>query len=312
MVKSVGGLSGGRKSKPSSRMKRLRGRGGKKRTAAKRTRQKKRIKMKFAKPEWVKTGIPGFDLLFGKGIPKGKNILIAGGPGTGKTIFCLQTLYRAARKGHDCFYITFDEPPINLVQYMRKFNWDIRRIHIRGKRLNSGQSILAEVGEKRGRIVITRQDPFKIAKSVEALLAKVSSHLRVKMSRIPELIPETINPYMIALDSISALKSAFIGNPESYRIYIEQLFRLLGKKEATTFLTIKMENSPMRFSKTEVEDFLADGVFVMYYIRVKDTRIRALEVLKLRGAEHESKVVPFVIQRHGIEVLPGERIYEVE
>jgi KaiC/GvpD/RAD55 family RecA-like ATPase len=68
----------------------------------------------------------------------------------------------------------------------------------------------------------------------------------------------------------------------------------------------------VRLSKTGVEDFLADGVFVMYYIKARDTRIRALEVLKLRGAEHEGKVVPFVIQRHGIEVFPGERIYEVE
>jgi circadian clock protein KaiC len=308
----VGGLSGEEKSKPSSRTKRLREMGGKKRAAAERARQKKRIEMKFAKPEWVKTGIPGFDLLFGKGIPKGKNILIAGGPGTGKTVFCLQTLYRAARKGHDCFYITFEEPSMNLVQQMRKFNWDIRRIYVRGEGMNPGQSILVEVGEKRGRIVITRQDPFKIAKSVEALLANVSNHLRVKMSRIPELIPETIDPYMIALDSISALESAFIGSPKSYRIYIEQLFRLLGKKEATTFLTIKTEDPLVRLSKTGVEDFLADGVFVMYYIKARDTRIRALEVLKLRGAEHEGKVVPFVIQRHGIEVFPGERIYEVE
>jgi circadian clock protein KaiC len=262
---------------------------------------------KTAEPEWVKTGIPGFDELFERGMPQGKNILVAGGPGTGKTIFCLQVLYNAARSGHDSLYITFEETPASLAQHMRGFGWDFKTRGEKGPVWN----LLVEGGENRGRFLITKQDPFRIARSVEALLAKATGYLRIKMEGIPELIPPTIRPYMIALDSISALESAFVGKPEHYRIYIEQLFRLFEETGATTLLITETEEAPTRYSKTGVEEFLADGVFVLYNFKARDTRARAIEVLKLRGARHERKIVPFTIGENGIEVFPDERIYEI-
>ena len=45
---------------------------------------------------FMKTGIDGFDKLMEKGIPKGSDVLIAGGAGSGKTIMCLQILANAA------------------------------------------------------------------------------------------------------------------------------------------------------------------------------------------------------------------------
>jgi len=49
--------------------------------------------------ELVKTGIQGFDTMIQGGIPQGHNILIAGGPGTGKTSFAMEFLYRGALNG---------------------------------------------------------------------------------------------------------------------------------------------------------------------------------------------------------------------
>lgn len=187
-----------------------------------------------------------------------------------------------------------------------EFGWSLKKIEQTGNMW----SLVVEGGEKRGRFLITKQDAFKIARSVEALLAKAAGQLPIDISGIPELIPASINPHMIALDSISALESAFTGKPESYRIYIEQLFRLFEESGATTFLITETEEAPTRYSKTGVEEFLADGVFVMYYFKTRDTRTRAVEVLKLRGAKHESKIVPFAITGRGIEVFPSERIYE--
>lgn len=42
--------------------------------------------------ERVKSGIPGLDEMLNGGIPKGRVILVVGGPGTGKTIFCTRFL----------------------------------------------------------------------------------------------------------------------------------------------------------------------------------------------------------------------------
>lgn len=244
---------------------------------------------------WVKTGVPGFDDLIEEGgIPTGANILVSGGPGTGKTIFCLQTLYNAACNGHKCLYITFEESPERLKKHMRQFGWKI------------------DTFEENDAFVIKRLDPFRIARSVEALLAKAAGQLPIETKRLPKLIPDDFNPYMIAMDSVSALESAFTGKPESYRIYIEQLFRLFEETGAMTFLVTETEEAPKKYSRTGVEEFLADGVFVFYYGKVRDMRLRAVEILKLRGAKHLNKIVPLHITDKGLEIFPGERIFEVE
>lgn len=259
---------------------------------ASKARETKPIKKKLKEVEWIKTGISGFDQLFMKGIPRGANILVAGGPGTGKTIFCLQTLYNAVRKGHNCLYITLEESHVRLWHHMKEFGWDI------------------EAAEKGGLTVIQR-DPFKIARTVEALLESVKGRLPMELMEVAEIVPKGSKPFMIVLDSISALESAFTGRPESYRIYIEQLFRLFEKMGATTFLITETEEAPKIFSRTGVEEFLADGVLVLYYFKVGDLRVRAIEVLKMRGAKHMNKIVPFQITNRGMEIFPGERLYEI-
>ncbi len=254
--------------------------------------EKKIEARKPAETEWIKTGIPGFDALLKGGIPGGRTILVAGGPGTGKTIFCLQTLYNAVRNGHNCLYITLEELPMRLRHHMREFGWDV------------------EEAEKAGFKIIQR-DPFKIARTVEALLESVKGRLPMELTEVTEIVPKGSKPYMIVLDSISALESAFTGRPESYRIYIEQLFRLFEKIGATTFLITETQEAPKTFSRTGVEEFLADGVFVVYYFKVGDLRVRAIEILKMRGVKHVNKIVPFQITDHGMEVFPGERLYEI-
>ncbi len=257
------------------------------------------------KREWVKIGISGFDQLFEKGIPKGTNILIAGGPGTGKTIFCLQSLYNAARDGNDCLYITMEESPERLRMHMEGFGWEIKP----SKRGDENFQTL-EAGGKGGTIFMRKLDPIRTARYVEALLAKASGELSIDIKDMArELIPPKISPYLVTIDSISALESAFTGRTEGYRIYVEMLFRLLEDTGSTSLLITETEEAPVKFSRSGVEEFLADGVFVFYNMKVRDIRVRALEVLKMRGAKHERKIVPTDITPKGMVVFPKDRVY---
>ena len=61
------------------------------------------------KDDSIQPGIPGFDELLKKGIPDGKSVLIEGSPGTGKTIFCLQTAYNLSVSGKKVLYMSFEE-----------------------------------------------------------------------------------------------------------------------------------------------------------------------------------------------------------
>jgi KaiC/GvpD/RAD55 family RecA-like ATPase len=157
---------------------------------------------------------------------------------------------------------------------------------------------------------IKKLDPVKAARSIEALLAKKAGDLIIDLSAT-DLLPLRPPPHFLAIDSLSAIESAFVGRPESYRIYIEQLFNALREIEGISFLITETEEAPSRFSRSGVEEFLADGVIVLYNMRVGDSRVRAIEVLKLRGAKHLRKLVPLEITEKGIVIFPEEKVYGV-
>lgn len=256
------------------------------------TETKKKIVKKPGK-EYVVTGIAGLDELLEEGIPKGATVLIAGGAGSGKTIFGLQTFAHHCAKGKKCLYMSFEESEKRLIEHMDDFGWDASKF-------------IAE-----GNLKIQRFNPFDITRNVDALLAKQKGELLIEID--PVIFPKDFDPDFIVVDSLTAIASAFIGKEESYRIYVEQLFRFFEKIGSTAFLVTETEQIPKIFSQTGVEEFLADGVIVLYNIKHGNIRESAIEILKLRGAGHQKKIVAMQITGKGIVVYPEQEVFsEIE
>ena len=239
---------------------------------------------------FIKTGIHGLDGLMDKGIPKGTANLVCGGPGSGKTILGLQTLNYAASKGQKCIYMTFEESEDRLRKHMRDFGWSPEKL------------------EKKGLLVIKRYDPFAVTRQVEALLEKTKGELLIDVN--PILFPKGFKPDRVVVDSLSAISAAFVGKEETYRIYIEQLFRLLENIGATSFLITESTDIPTKLTESGVEEFLADGVIIVYNVQRGNTRESAIEILKLRGASFQKKIVAMQIQgKKGIVVYPEHEVF---
>ncbi|MEM5871250.1 MAG: ATPase domain-containing protein [Candidatus Aenigmatarchaeota archaeon] len=240
--------------------------------------------------QFVKTGIEGFDKLIEKGIPKGSAILVAGGAGSGKTIFCLQILANMAKEGKKCLYMSFEESEERLRSHMEDFGWNPKEL------------------EKNGNLIIKRFSSHDIARAVEALLAKERGELLIDVE--PLILPENFKPDFIVVDSLSAIASSFIGREWNYRSYIEQLFRYFERLGVTSFLITETEETPKIFSPTGVEEFLADGVVVLYNIRKGDIRESAIEIVKMRGSKHLKKVVAMqIVDKQGIVVYPEQEVF---
>jgi circadian clock protein KaiC len=251
------------------------------------------------KDKWLFTSIPGFDDLLVKGIPKGSNIIVAGGPGCGKTIFCLQTIYNKALEGKDCIFLSMEERPERLKDHMLEFGFKVKEIE------RSENHIILKVNGK-GRISLKRLQPIRLARSIEALLEKASGTLPVNIDMVLDFIPEDFDPCLLTLDSISAIETAFSGTNRQYRIYIEQLFRYFEHLNVTTFMITESSDAPKKFSNTSVEEFLADGIIVFYIFQGIKERTRGAEIYKLRGAPHSQKIVPLVITSKGLSFNPKE------
>jgi len=72
----------------------------------------------------IGTGIEGLDGLLQGGYPQGSVTLVAGTPGTGKTIVCFQYINTGIKNGEKCLYLTSDERIKNLVSQAKKFGFD--------------------------------------------------------------------------------------------------------------------------------------------------------------------------------------------
>ena len=185
--------------------------------------------------------------------------------------------------------MSFEESEDRLRQHMNDFGWDARAL------------------EKKGKLMIKRFSPFDITRSVDALLMQAKGELLIDVE--PIIFPKEFHPEIIIVDSLTAIASAFTGKEDSYRIYIEQLFRFFEKAGATAFLITETEQVPKVFSSTGVEEFLADGVIVLYAIKRGNIRENAVEVLKMRGAKHQKKIVALQISDKGITIFPEQEVF---
>ena len=240
----------------------------------------------------LKTGITGFDKLFDHGIPAGKAVLIEGSPGTGKTIFCLQTAYNACKQGKKVLYMSFEESENSLIEHMEDFGWKATEM------------------QKKGLLRITRFSAIDIARSVEALLSEAKKELLIVTE--PILFPRDFDPEIIIIDSLTSIASAFSGEVYRFRIYMEQLFRYLEKQGISSYL-IKETPVPTHIGAANVNDehgaisFLSDGIICIYNVVYPGSkRGSAIEVLKMRGESFKKIIVKLEIKSKGIVVYPNQ------
>ena len=246
------------------------------------------------KHEFLKTGIPGFDKLFDHGIPKGKSILIEGSPGTGKTIFCLQTAYNTCKAGKKVLYMSFEESESSLIEHMEEFGWDAVEM------------------QKKGLLRIKRFSAIDIARSVEALLSEAKKELLIATETI--LFPRDFDPEVIVLDSLTSIASAFSGEEYRFRIYMEQLFRYLEKKKISSYL-ISETPVPTHIGVGSTGEhgtisFLSDGIICIYNVVYPGgKRGSAIEVLKMRGESFKKITVKIEIKsKKGLVVYPNQEL----
>ena len=229
------------------------------------------------------------ELLQDEGLERGSTTIITGGAGTGKTTYCMQSLYHGALAGDKGVYISFEEDPIKIKHHMLKnFGWDIEKL------------------EKKGLMAVIKVDPTKTARMVEGTLAKEVGALRIELSKMK--MP--LKPDRIAVDSLSALSIAF-ENERSYRKYVRELFEMLESYNSVNLVIGETEQNPDVYSRTGVEEFLADGVVVLYNIKHKGRRKNALEILKMRSGGHIKQMVGYRITGKGWQVHVEEEWEEV-
>jgi len=229
--------------------------------------------------ERAPTGIPGLDELIAGGFERGSTVLVCGETGSGKTTLGLQFLHNGAREyGEAGLFISFGERAEALYRHAAAFGWDFPSL------------------EKEGLFRFIRYEPHEVAKLIEEGGGTIRDTI------------DSINAKRIVLDSLTSYSLLF-ESPYRTRESILELFDLLHELKCTSLLTADVRAGFEELESSGVE-FLADGVILLYHPRKESVRLRALEVLKLRGSAHAERLLPFAFEKNGIVVYSGEEVFE--
>jgi circadian clock protein KaiC len=187
-------------------------------------------------------------------------------------------------------YISFEENNERIIKSMNKFGWDIKQYIEQGK------------------FIIQNINPFDILRMKFGSTGGSGSATELSYKIKPLIIPKEFHPEVIVIDSLTAIIAVSITNDKNYRIYLQQLFNFFEETGATSFLITETDPIPTRYSETGIEEFLADGIIILYNIKKENIRENAIEVLKMRYGQHEKKVVLMEITKKGIQVNPNKTV----
>jgi circadian clock protein KaiC len=220
------------------------------------------------------TGIAGLDDVLGGGLPEYSFILVAGSPGTGKTTLTQQILFALATSERPALHFTLlGEPPLKLLRYQQQFAFF---------------------------------DPAKVDRSIhfmnlsqEVLQGDLGAVLQTIVREV-----ERANPRLVVIDSFRTLAPAGtsprdggMGLPE----FLQRLAIHLTTWQATTFLIGEYAEAHIPHDPVFT---VADGILWLQQGIERNSVVRKLHVLKLRGQAALPGLHTMRITREGIHVFP--------
>ncbi len=218
------------------------------------------------------SGVPGLDLILNGGVERGTVVIIAGPPGSGKTILAQQMCFASAAAGRkSVYYTTVSEPHTKLVRHLERFSFF---------------------------------DPQALGPLVEYI--HLGDFLRPDreggLERMTaEIVRKRLDdqPSMVVIDSAKMLRD--FADDRQLRRRAVRPDRPLA--ESGTVLLLLGEYTPGEL-RGDVEFSLADGIIQLEYEPREPVDRRWLRVMKLRGASPRSGKHTFRIGPGGVEVFP--------
>ena len=227
--------------------------------------------------ERVKTGITGLDEMLNGGIPAKRHVALYGGPGSGKTSFGFEFLYRGAKAKENGVYITMEETSDDIIQNMKTtfpMFTDVPKL-VKEKKLN-----------------IVKPNKLELEEVANILEEQITDN---DVSRA-------------VIDSATMIRMAFSSEIE-YRQTLFEFLSLLRNLDCTSITTLEASSPVKSEIKFDIEHFVMDGIINLYNLDREDKRIRALEIFKMRGTDHSRELVPFKVTPSGIKVYVGEKVF---
>jgi circadian clock protein KaiC len=219
------------------------------------------------------TGVEGLDEVLGGGIPELSFTLVVGGPGCGKTTLGHQILFANATPERPGIYFTIiGEPPIKMLRYQQQYSFfDAAKI---------GNAVrFVHLGTDAG------------SGGLSAVLARIVAEV------------EATRPAFVVVDSFRSTMGRAELSPGGDLLiedFVQRLALQLTAWEATTFLLGEFPDS----HESNAVVTVADGIIALDQSIDRNSVVRKLQVVKMRGQGQIPGLQTMRITRDGLTVFP--------
>jgi len=219
------------------------------------------------------TGVQGLDEILGGGLPEYSFNIIAGAPGSGKTTLAHQLLFANATPERPALYFTvLGEPAIKMLRYQQQFRFfDLAKLNTSVRFINLSQ-------------VVLEQD-------LDAVLAEIVKEV------------EAVNAGIVIVDSFrTVVRKATGGTGEAdLQAFVQRLALYLTSWQATTFLIGEYTEGEIRDNPVFT---VADGLFWLSQQVERNSIVRKLQIMKLRGQASVPGLHTIRISDDGVQAFP--------
>ena len=222
----------------------------------------------------LSSGVPGLDEVLGGGIPEFSFNLIAGGPGGGKTTLGHQIMFANASPQRKAVYFNvLGEPPLKMLRYQQQYSFfDVSRIEESVRYVHLGDEAQSGGAPK--------------------VLEKIIDDV------------ERTSPRIVVVDSFRAVIQRTLEEPQGEQFLQDFMQRLavhLTTCEATTFLIGEYLDQEQTNSSVFT---IADGILWLYQSLDRNSMVRKLQVLKMRGQGQIPGLHTMRITSDGVRIFP--------
>ena len=199
------------------------------------------------------TGVRGLDEILGGGLPEFSFNIIAGTPGCGKTTLAHQFVFANATPEKPALYFTvLGEPALKMLRYQQQYSFfDQAKLNTSIRFINLSEVVLTL--------------------DLNAVLERIARDV------------EATSPAVVVVDSFRTVlrrPSNRGANEMELQDFIQRLAMLLTSYQATTFLIGEYSEAEMRDNPVFT---VADGLFWLSQVSERNSVVRKLQIVKLRG-----------------------------
>jgi circadian clock protein KaiC len=222
----------------------------------------------------LRINVPGLDQILGGGLPEFSFNLIAGAPGSGKTTLAQHIMFGlAGPKAHAIYFTVVGEPPLKMLRYQQQYHFfDLDRLDDSIRFINLSQDL--------------------IDGSLDKVLARIVQEV------------EATSPALVFVDSFRTIARAAATAKDGetdLQHFVQQLAIRMTGWQATTFLIGEYQQGEAELDPVFT---VADGVVWLYQSIDRNSMVRKMQVMKMRGQAPIPGLHTFRITSDGIEVFP--------